>query len=200
MMGDSNQGISTMSMLSDRGILQALELKAISISPFSMSQLQPATYDLKLGPTLKRMKIGHTPIDPDQDTTNEFEVVASFTQGQDFYLLPGQFVLGSVVEYIKIGERFAAKMEGKSSRGRVGLLAHVTAGFVDPGYEGNLTLEMCNISSRPVILRPDMRICQIAFWPLSSPAMRPYGHPELGSKYKGDVEPEPAKATKLLNT
>lgn len=192
-MGESGEGISSMSMLSDRGILHALDLGSIDISPFNMSQLQPATYDLLLGPVLKRMKTGHEPIDPDKNTAGEFETIESFASGQDFFLLPGQFVLGSVLEYIKVGDRFAAKMEGKSSRGRVGLLAHVTAGFVDPGYEGNLTLEMCNIASRPVILRPGMRICQIAFWPLSSPALRPYGHPDLGSKYKGDTEPEPAK-------
>lgn len=190
------QAISESSMLSDRGIFEALDRGAIAIDPFDRSQLQPATYDLRLGSTLKRMKSGHEPIDPDKNTADEFETVDSFTNGQEFFLLPGQFVLGSVLEYIRVGDRFAAKMEGKSSRGRVGLLAHVTAGFVDPGYEGNLTLEMCNIASRPVILRPGMRICQIAFWPLSSPALRPYGHPDLGSKYKGDTEPMPAKALK----
>lgn len=196
MMGVKGQGISEIAMLSDAGIVHAMELGAINIYPFEFSQLQPATYDLRLGSVLKRMKTGHEPIDPDKDTSEEFETIESFTRDEEFFLLPGQFVLGSVFEYIKVGDRFAAKMEGKSSRGRVGLLAHVTAGFVDPGYEGNLTLEMCNIASRPVILRPGMRICQIAFWPLSSPAQRPYGHPGLGSKYKGDTEPTPAKALK----
>jgi dCTP deaminase len=114
-------------------------------------------------------------------------------QGHNFSLQPGQFVLGTTLEYFEIPNDMMARLEGKSSLGRVGLLIHATAGYVDPGFKGRLTLELSNVATLPIILYPTMKISQISFHRLTTPADRPYGSPGLGSKYQGQLDPTPTR-------
>jgi dCTP deaminase len=110
-----------------------------------------------------------------------------------FILHPGEFVLGSTREYVKLPNDLVARLEGKSSLGRLGLLIHSTAGYVDPGFEGHLTLELSNVANLPITIYPNMKIGQISFFKLTSEAENPYGSSAVGSKYQGQRGPTPSK-------
>jgi dCTP deaminase len=114
-------------------------------------------------------------------------------QEEAFILHPGEFVLGSTSEYVKLPEDLVARLEGKSSLGRLGLLIHSTAGYVDPGFEGHLTLELSNVANLPITIYPGMKIGQISFFTLTSQAENPYGSAQVGSKYQGQRGPTPSK-------
>lgn len=169
----------SVSILSDRGILAALSRNSIGIEPFDADMLQPASYDLTLDNIFKVMEDGVT--DPKQEKKYLTRVV---TDGEPFRLHGLQFCLASTIECVRFGPEMVGRLEGKSSIGRLGLTAHVTAGFFDPGFEGHATLELFNANMAPILLWPGMKICQMSFHSLSSPSMRPYGHDELGSKYQ----------------
>jgi len=113
--------------------------------------------------------------------------------GEAFILHPGEFVLGSTCEYVTLADDLVARLEGKSSLGRLGLLIHSTAGYVDPGWEGHLTLELSNVANLPITIYPDMKIGQISFFQLTSPADNPYGSKAVGSKYQGQTGPTPSR-------
>ena len=183
---------------SDQDIVSAIQRKIkgatedglwIDINPFDInsSALQPASVDLKLGNELLLFEEGQT-IDV---SVRRAEMSKLFFN--EYYLKPGGFVLGTTVETITIGERIVGKIEGKSSLGRIGLTAHVTAGFVDPGFSGQITLELHNVSPCDIILRPNIYICQIAFSECKTMAVRPYGSDELGSHYQYQVGVQPIK-------
>ena len=161
----------------------------IVIKPCYPQRVQPASYDVCLGNKFRYFRKGaHVAIDP----TKEIEGLTklrSLTEGQTYVLHPGDLVLGSTVEWFKIPADIAARVEGKSSLGRVGLVIHATAGWIDPGFEGNITLELSNQAPLPIVLTPGMRIGQIAFMKLQNAAERPYGSEGLGSKYQGHTEP-----------
>lgn len=148
-------------MLSDASIVDEVERCGL-IKPFNLKQLQPASYDLKLGC---------------MDNNKPFRII-----------YPGEFMIASSDELVCIPDYLAARLEGKSSWARRGLIVH-TAGFVDPGFRGQLTLEMTNLSSLPIPLDVGILICQIAFFQLDRPVERPYGHPELGSHYQDQIGP-----------
>jgi dCTP deaminase len=115
--------------------------------------------------------------------------------GDDGYILhPGKFVLGSTIEKVRLGHQLAGRLEGKSSLGRLGLLVHSTAGFIDPGFSGRVTLELSNVATLPIRLRPGMKIGQLGVLRLSSPVLRPYGSAELGSRYQGQLGPTESRA------
>ena len=122
---------------------------------------------------------------PQEELTEEVEIQGD----QPFILHPGEFVLGSTLERVTLPDDLVARLEGKSSLGRLGLLIHSTAGYVDPGWKGNLTLELSNVANLPIALYYGMKIGQISFFKMSSPVDRPYGSKELGSKYQGQSEP-----------
>lgn len=176
-------------ILSDKDINLAMERGAISIEPFEPDRLQPASFDLTLGSRFLIPKFNsHTGslVDPLKDNNDRFEAFAP-TSGH-FTLRPGAFALGRTVESVSLGSDMAARMEGKSSLGRLGLQVHSTAGFIDPGWVGVITAELHNVSPFPILLTVGMKFAQICFIPLTSEAVRPYGHEELGSKYQGSTD------------
>ena len=176
-------------VLSDRDIRIALEQKRITIEPLQDSDIQPASVDVHLDKKILVFRNSRRPfIDIHEDVSDLTEMV-EIKEGTPFILHPGEFVLGSTLESIGLPDDLVARLEGKSSLGRIGLLIHSTAGYVDPGWNGNLTLELSNVNNLPVTLYYGMKIGQISFTELSSPSDRPYGSADLGSKYQGQKEP-----------
>lgn len=172
-------------ILSDGTIQTLLAAGEIKIDPLEDGQIQPASVDLRLGSSF-RILMNHTAtcIDPfhsQPDLTQEVVVRA----GDPFVLHPGEFVLATTMECVSLPNDLVARVDGKSSLGRWGLLIHATAGFVDSGFTGEITLELSNVATLPVKLWPGMKIGQISFMQLDAPSVRPYGHPDLGSKYQG---------------
>ena len=179
-------------MLSDKDIKAALADGTIVVEPIEdvEMQIQPASIDLRLGNDFRVFK--HTQrgfIDPLRDDMEEYTEVIHVPDGEPFMLHPGEFVLGSIKEYIRIPDNIVAQVDGRSSLGRLAILVHATAGFIDPGFEGNITLELSNVGKMPVAFYPNMRVCQISFSPLSSRSELPYGHPDRKSKYQGQRGP-----------
>ena len=155
--------------------------------------MQPSSVDLKVDRRFRVFENHLYPIiDPkvDQPGLTKEIVVAADSR---FVLHPGEFVLGSTFERITLSDDIVARLEGKSSLGRIGLLIHSTAGFVDPGFDGYLTLELANVANLPIAIYPQMLIGQISFYQMSSPADHPYGSDEIGSKYQGQQGPTPSK-------
>lgn len=180
-------------ILSDRDICRALDAGRIAIDPFDPRMVQPSSVDLRCADAFRVFE-NHRyalidPKDPQEDLT--VEVVA--TDDAPFVLHPGEFVLGSTLERLRLGDDVVARLEGKSSLGRIGLLIHSTAGFIDPGFEGQVTLELSNVANLPIAIYPGMKIGQVSFYALSSPAEHPYGSPKLGSKYQGQRGPTPSR-------
>ena len=181
-------------MLSDRDIKNQLAAGRIVIDPLDETMIQPASVDVKLDHRFAVFTNSrHAAIlatNPPDDLTETIAVPA----GETFILHPGDFVLASTVETLTLPEDIAARLEGKSSMGRLGLMIHSTAGFVDPGWRGQITLELSNVARIPIELSPGMKIGQLSFLFLSSPCDRPYGSPGLGSRYQGQIGPTPARA------
>jgi len=173
------------SVLSDRTILELVETGRIRIDPWDPELLQPASVDLRLGDSF-RVFHNHraSAIDlrePPVNLTEEVLVAA----GESFVIHPGEFCLGRTLEWIELPADVVARIEGKSSLGRLGLIVHATAGFCDPGWQGTLTLELNNLTRVPIKLYPGLPIAQLSFMALDRPARRPYGSPGLGSHYQG---------------
>src|ERR1700690_1853843 len=178
-----------MSVLSDRDIRAALQAGRIRVDPYDPTCLQPSSVDLHLDGAFRVFRNNRYPyIDVRQSQPDLTELVT--IDGDDpFILHPGEFVLGQTLEWVELPDDLVARLEGKSSLGRLGLLIHSTAGYVDPGWKGNLTLELSNVGSLPIALYQGMRIGQISFFRMSSPVERPYGSAGLGSKYQGQSQP-----------
>jgi dCTP deaminase len=176
-------------ILSDRTIRKMLDAGSIVLNPIEDDQIQPASVDVRLAPQIRMLR-NHTAeyIDPFTAQPELTEVV-EVPDGSPFVLHPGEFVLGSTIETIGLPDDVVARVDGKSSLGRWGVLIHATAGFVDAGFHGQITLELSNVATLPVRLWPGMKIGQISFMRLDEPVERPYGHPDLGSKYQGQVGP-----------
>jgi len=183
-------------IMSDQNIRESIKSGWINIEPFDDAMIQPASIDIRLGDHfttyIKRdtfrdgMGRYHgIEIDPDEDN-NRHTTESVISDGGRVALGPGQFMLGHTMETITLSPRVAARLEGRSSYGRLGLVIHSTAGFIDPGFSGQITLEMSNLAPYPIMLRPGARIGQICFIPLISPATIPYGA-RAGSKYQGQV-------------
>jgi dCTP deaminase len=176
------------SVLSDGTIRRLVEEGRIKIEPWDPSMVQPASVDLKLGTSFR---VFHNHRLPAIDLAEPPSGVTEHVQIDDtasFVIHPGEFVLGTTVEWVELPEDVVARIEGKSSLGRLGLIVHATAGFVDPGFSGTLTLEITNLTRVPIVLWPGKPIAQLSFMALDRPAERPYGHPDLGSHYHGQVE------------
>ena len=177
-------------ILSDGTIRRLLAEGRIAIEPMDESQIQPASVDVRLGNTfLAFRRHAITDIDP-WNTSDELMEPVVVPEGQPFILHPGEFVLGTTFERLTLPHDIVARIEGKSSLGRLGLLIHATAGFVDPGWtNGQITLELSNVAPLPIRLWPGMKIAQFSFVQMDQAAERPYGHPDLGSKYQGQQGP-----------
>ena len=176
-------------VLSDRTIKEELEKGRIVIHPLDPADIQPASVDLRLDRKLLVFSNSRRPhIDVKMGLDDLTEIV-EIDDDAPFILHPGEFVLGSTMEHIELPDDLVARLEGKSSLGRIGLVIHSTAGFVDPGWKGHLTLELSNLARLPITLYHGMKIGQISYLRLTTPADRLYGSPELGSKYQGQTEP-----------
>jgi dCTP deaminase len=180
-------------ILSDRSIREAVAADRIGIEPFDDELVQPSSVDVRLD-RLFRVFRNHTAgvIDVKKDLSGLTEEVEIAADGV-FMLHPGEFVLGSTFERVRVPDDLVARIEGKSSLGRLGLLIHSTAGFVDSGFEGHITLELANVASLPITLYPGMKIGQISFMRMTTPADRPYGKGATGSKYQGQRGPTPSR-------
>ncbi len=181
-------------LLSDRDIRAELEARRVALEPFDEAMIQPSSIDVRLDRFFRVFENHRYPhIDPAEDQpelTREVE-----PQGEEpFILHPGEFVLGSTYEVVTLPDDVAARLEGKSSLGRLGLLTHSTAGFIDPGFSGHVTLELANVANLPIKLWPGMKIGQLCFFRLSSPAEFPYGSAKYGSRYQGQRGPTPSRS------
>lgn len=180
-------------ILSDRSIREAIAAKRIIIDPFDEACLQPSSIDVKVS-NLFRVFRNHTAavLDVKQDLTGLTELV-EVAEGDAFMLHPGEFALGSTLERVAVPNNLVARVEGKSSLGRLGLVIHSTAGFIDAGFDGHVTLELANLANLPITLYPGMKIGQISFIQMTSPAEKPYGSGAQGSKYQGQRGPTPSR-------
>ncbi|MCL0043425.1 dCTP deaminase [Dehalococcoidia bacterium] len=180
-------------ILSDRDIREEINNKRITIDPLDESCIQPASVDLHLDRKILVFRNSRRPFIDIHQSLDDLTEMVEIQDEVPLILHPGEFVLGSTVESIGLPGDLVARLEGKSSLGRIGLLIHSTAGFVDPGWQGNLTLELSNVANLPITLYHGMRIGQISFLRLTSAAERLYGSPELGSKYQGQTDPTASK-------
>ncbi len=180
-------------ILSDVDLRKAVADGRIGIEPLDASMIQPSSIDVRVD-AMFRVFRNHTAgvIDVKQDMRDLTEVVEIPADGV-FMLHPGEFVLGSTLERITVPDDLVARVDGKSSLGRLGLLIHSTAGMVDPGFDGHITLELANVARLPITLYPTMRIGQLSFMTMTSPAEQPYGKGARGSKYQGQRGPTPSR-------
>ncbi len=182
-----------MTVLSDRSIREEIEKGRIVVDPLGDGAVQPASVDLSLSDSFRVFRNTSKPFvdvrEPVDDLTEPVQIAAD----EPFVIQPGTFFLGSTLETITLPDDIVGRVDGRSSLGRLGLLVHATAGYIDPGWTGRLTLELSNQSQMPIALYQGMRIAQISFLRLSTPVDRPYGSPELGSKYQGQTGPTPSR-------
>jgi dCTP deaminase len=176
------------SVLSDGTIRALIDSGRITIEPWDPGMVQPASVDVRLGSSFRvfhNHRVAAIDLrDPPTNLTEQVEV----DEGQPFIIHPGEFVLGRTLEWVELPDDIVSRIEGKSSVGRLGLIVHATAGFIDPGFNGTLTLEITNLTRIPIKLYPGLPIAQLSFMALDRSAERPYGHPELGSHYQGQVD------------
>ena len=181
-------------LLSDRDILAEIDAKRVGLEPFEPAMVQPSSIDVRLDRFFRVFENHRYPhIDPAEDQPDLTRMVEP-TGEEPFILHPGEFVLGSTYEVVTLPDDVAARLEGKSSLGRLGLLTHSTAGFIDPGFSGHVTLELSNVATLPIKLWPGMKIGQLCFFRLSSPSEHPYGSEKYGSRYQGQRGPTPSRS------
>jgi dCTP deaminase len=181
-------------LLSDRDIRAGIEAKRIVLEPFEDEMVQPSSIDVRMDRYFRVFENHRYPhIDPAIDQSDLTRMVEPAGQ-EAFVLHPGEFVLASTYEVVTLGDDIAARFEGKSSLGRLGLLTHATAGFIDPGFSGHVTLELANVATLPIKLWPGMKIGQLCFFALSSPAEHPYGSARYGSRYQGQRGPTASRS------
>jgi dCTP deaminase len=180
-------------VLSDRTIRRLLEEGRIGIDPYDEELLQPSSVDVRVDSLFRVFRNARYPyIDVKQEMEDLTELV-EFGGAEPFILHPGEFVLGSTLERITLPDDLVARLEGKSSLGRLGLLIHSTAGFIDPGWDGHVTLELSNVANLPITIYYGMKIGQLSFVQLTEAAESPYGTGTLGSKYQGQAGPTPSR-------
>ncbi len=180
-------------VLSDGAIRRLIASGRIGIEPYEPALMQPSSLDVRVDRLFRVFRNSRYPyIDvrqPQEDLTELVEVA----DDEPFILHPGEFVLGSTLERVTLPDDLVARLEGKSSLGRLGLLIHSTAGFIDPGWDGHVTLELSNVANLPITIYPGMKIGQLSFMQMSEPAETPYGSGSLGSKYQGQQGPTPSR-------
>lgn len=181
-------------LLSDHDLRAAIDAGALGIEPFDPQLVQPSSVDVRLDKYFRVFNNSkYTHIDPKQQM-EDLTTLVEVNPEDSFVLHPGEFVLASTLEKFTLPHNLAGRLEGKSSLGRLGLLTHSTAGFIDPGFSGYITLELSNVANLPIVLYPGMKVGQLAIFQMSSPADVPYGSAALGSKYQGQRGPTPSKA------
>jgi len=181
-------------LLSDNDLRKELESGRLRLDPFDPKMLQPSSLDVRLDRYFRVFDNSrYTHIDPMQQQ-DELTTLVEPVGEEPFVLHPGEFVLGSTFEAVSLPDYLAGRLEGKSSLGRLGLLTHSTAGFIDPGFSGHITLELSNVANLPITLWPGMKIGQLCLFQLTSPAEHPYGSAQAGSRYQGQRGPTPSRA------
>ncbi len=180
-------------VLSDRTIARLIDEGQIEIDPYEPELMQPASLDVRVDRLFRVFRNSRHPfIDVKQEMEDLTELV-EVDEAEAFILHPGEFVLGSTLERVRLPHDLVARLEGKSSLGRLGLLIHSTAGFIDPGWDGHVTLELSNVANLPITIYAGMKIGQLSFMQLSEPTAHPYGSSGLGSKYQGQRGPTPSR-------
>lgn len=181
-------------LLSDRDIRAQVEAGRVQLDPWTAEMVQPSSIDVRLDRFFRTFENHRYPvIDPAQEQSELTRLVEP--EGDEpFVLHPGEFVLGATYEKVTLPDDIAARLEGKSSLGRLGLLTHSTAGFIDPGFTGHITLELSNMATLPIALHPGMKIGQLCFFQLSSPAEHPYGLEKNKSRYQGQRGPTASRS------
>jgi dCTP deaminase len=181
-------------LLSDRDILAEIDAGRVAMEPWDPEMLQPSSIDVRLDRYFRVFENHKYPhIDPAADQSDLTRIVEP--DGDEAFILhPGEFVLGSTYEVVTLPDDVAARVEGKSSLGRLGLLTHATAGFVDPGFSGHVTLELSNVATLPIKLWPGMKIGQLCFIRTSSPVENPYGSGQYGNRYQGQRGPTASRS------
>jgi dCTP deaminase len=180
-------------VLSDRTIKRLLEEGRIGIEPYAEELLQPSSVDVRVDRLFRVFRNSRYPFIDVKQEMEELTELVEVAPDEAFILHPGEFVLGSTLERITLPDDLVARLEGKSSLGRLGLLIHSTAGFIDPGWDGHVTLELSNVANLPITIYYGMKIGQLSFVQLSEPAEHPYGTGSLGSKYQGQAGPTPSR-------
>ena len=181
-------------LLSDRDIKAEIAAGRVALEPYTESMIQPSSIDVRLDRWFRVFENHRYPyIDPSQEQPDLTRMIEP--EGDEpFVLHPGEFVLGSTFEVVSLPDDVAGRLEGKSSLGRLGLLTHSTAGFIDPGFSGHVTLELSNVANLPIVLYPGMKIGQLCLFRLSSPAEHPYGSEKYGSRYQGQRGPTASRS------
>jgi dCTP deaminase len=180
-------------VLSDRTIARLIDEGRIVIDPYDDALLQPSSVDVRVDRFFRVFHNARYPYIDVKEPQEELTELVEIGDDQPFILHPGEFVLGSTLERVVLPDDLVARLEGKSSLGRLGLLIHSTAGFIDPGFDGHVTLELSNVANLPITIYHGMKIGQISFVQLSEPAEKPYGSGDLGSKYQGQMGPTPSR-------
>ncbi|MFG2904138.1 dCTP deaminase [Kitasatospora sp. NPDC048286] len=181
-------------LLSDKDIRTEIDLGRVVVDPFDPAMIQPSSIDVRLDRFFRVFENHKYPhIDPSEEQPDLTRLVEP--EGDEAFILhPGEFVLASTYEVITLPDDVASRLEGKSSLGRLGLLTHSTAGFIDPGFSGHVTLELSNVATLPIKLYPGMKIGQLCLFRLSSPSEHPYGSERYGSRYQGQRGPTPSRS------
>lgn len=187
-------------LLSDRDIVDAVKNERLGLEPYEPELIQPSSVDVRLD---RRFRVfnnqKYTHIDPSL-RQDDLTVPVDVADDEPFVLHPSEFVLASTLEVVTLPDDLAARLEGKSSLGRLGLLTHSTAGFIDPGFSGHVTLELSNVANLPIVLWPGMKIGQLCVFRLSSPAEHPYGSERTASRYQDQRGPTPSKSWQKWRT
>jgi dCTP deaminase len=181
-------------LLSDRDIRTELESKRVIVDPYDPVMVQPSSVDVRIDRYFRLFDNHKYPVIDPAEEQPELTRLVEVTGEGPFVLHPGEFVLASTYETVTLPDDIAARLEGKSSLGRLGLLTHSTAGFIDPGFSGHVTLELSNVATLPIKLWPGMKIGQLCFFRLSSPAENPYGSLLVGSRYQGQRGPTASRS------
>ena len=180
-------------VLSDRTIREEIDSGRIVIDPFEASNVQPSSVDVRVDRQFRVFHNARYPYIDVRQPMDDLTELVEVTDDEPFILHPGEFVLGQTLERVTLPDDLVARLEGKSSLGRLGLLIHSTAGFVDSGFSGNLTLELSNVANLPITIYHGMPIGQISFMRMDAAVENPYGAKAVGSKYQGQDEPTPSR-------
>ncbi len=180
-------------VLSDRSIKEALAQGSIIIEPLGDGCIQPSSVDLHIDQYFRIFRNHSYRVIDVREPMEDLTELVDMGPDEPILLHPGEFMLGSTLERVAVPDNMVARLEGKSSLGRLGLVIHSTAGFIDAGWDGHITLELANLANLPMTLYPGMKIGQISFFEMTTPAERPYGSAGLGSKYRGQRGPTPSR-------
>jgi dCTP deaminase len=180
-------------ILSDKTLRAQIAAGHILIEPYDPASVQPSSIDLRVDRYFRVFRNHTTRVIDVKENQEDLTELVEINDDDCFILHPGEFVLGSTAERLVVPDDLVARIEGKSSLGRLGLLIHSTAGFIDPGFDGHITLELSNVANLPITLYPGMKIGQVSFLQMTTPAENPYGSSAIGSKYQGQRGPTPSR-------